>query len=339
MHRSDMVPSADVAFGRRERPPAPVATPPQSAAPDMPQPEAPPRAASGSPVLRFLDRLFLWIPTAQSPGLGAVGLFLVRQAILAPIMMMALFWALMLAFPKVNWIDGISKTPAFVPMSFVCSCVAVVLELGRYSFVRSADRPMRSLSIVTAVTIALNLLLYRSLLAMCWAIPAQLAASAAMFYGLRIRRYIAVVILAIIVGDVSVYVTAPQAFQPPATSAPASNDPPVAASPDPPAVGNMQAWAQLYPGAVVVRSRTRTMFGLTDWDVTYKVQATPEQIDSFYQSLASQQGFAAEQSFGGLHMFTRESTRDRFTYAVTTDAEGVQVIFDARSFARTGASN
>jgi hypothetical protein len=326
-------PAEGALFGRRgfARPSLPIA-PPKAA------PGRPPRVDPANPFLKVLDRVFLWIPNDHAPGIPAVGLFLIRQFTLPLILMIAPVLVFLVAAPNANLVEGLGKMPNWLLPPFMMGSIALVQELGRYSFVRNADRPVRSLSVFTAAAIAFVLLMYHDNLArLGLALVAQFAAGAAIFYGLRYRRWIALIVAAIVVGHTAVYMAAPDLFGSQADSA--KREQPASTSPDPPAVDDMQSWAKLYPGATVTESKTENFLGLTSWKVTYKVQASPEQIGSFYEGIATRRGFTDSTSLGGYHRFTQDSTRNDFSYAVVSETGVSEVIFEARTFGRTAPTN
>jgi hypothetical protein len=279
--------------------------------------------------------VFLWIPKDQAPGVGAVCLFLLRQITLPLVLMIGPFvlWEAV-APAKFDPLRHMSSMPGWataiiVPLIF--GCIIFVQELGRYSFVRKAERPLRALAVFTAVVIVCILVLnHDRLYTMVWMICAQLAASGVLFYGLHYRRYIYAIILAIVIGHTAIFVTAPQFFRPaePASSAASQSD---STAPVAPSAGGMQSWARLYPGAAITRSSVDTLFGITDWKVTYKVHASADQIEAFYKTTASEQGFADEGSLLGMHRFTQDSTRNDFSITIAPDPVGSLVIFDARA--------
>jgi hypothetical protein len=301
----------------------------------------PARQNRGGPLLGILDRVFLWIPNERAPGFPAVCVFLLRQTIAPLVLIVGLFAVFALAMPKANLIDRMGKAPSsiFVLLLVVLLSIDAVQELNRYAFVRRADRPARALIVFTAAAIGFVIVFYHdNLYALCAAIVAQVAASAAMFYGLRFRRYIAGVIVAIIIGHTAVYAIAAQLIG----SAPAAGskkDVAASASPTAPDVGGMRSWAKLYPGAVVTESGTSNLLGLTSWKVTYTAQASSDQIDSFYEGVASDLGFNDRQSLAGLHVFRQEDTHNDFRYAVISDPSGSKVLFEARTFGGPGPSN
>jgi hypothetical protein len=289
-------------------------------------------AMSSNPLLRVLDRVFLWLPNDRSPGVAAVGLYLVRQVflpiaiIIAPIMMLMLISG-----------SGLMLNPAAMPkwngeaiVAILFGAIALVQELSRYAFVRRAERPLRSLIIFTVVVVACILIVYHDrFYTPAWMIAAQLAASAVIFFGLRRRELIPFVLAGLIVCQTAIDVTAPQLF--PAKEPPA----PKVASPlnlNPPAVGDMPAWAKIYPGATVTKSKTSKLLGLTSWEVDYKTSATPEQIGAFYQQIAKEQGFEESGGFAGVHILEQKATSSRFTYAVDSEGGVSEVNYEARAF-------
>ena len=174
------------AFGRR----------PLAGAPLIAAPPKPPAAAPSNPIVKFFDRVFLWLPNEQSPGFLcglpvsgapdpaadclAAGASYVVLALFAP----ANFNPLQHSSTSPNW-----YVVLIVP--FALACIALVQELSRYAFVRRANNPVRAVSIFTAVVIASLLIVYHDSLYTCaWTIAAQLAASAAIIYALRYRPYI-----------------------------------------------------------------------------------------------------------------------------------------------------
>ena len=314
------------AFGRR----------PLAGAPLIAAPPKPPAAAPSNPIVKFFDRVFLWLPNEQSPGFLAVCLYLVRQTLL-PIALLLAPYAVLALFAPANFnpLQHSSTSPNWyvvLIVPFALACIALVQELSRYAFVRRANNPVRAVSIFTAVVIASLLIVYHDSLYTCaWTIAAQLAASAAIIYALRYRPYIHAAVVGLIICQTAVNVTAPGLFQPP--QAAATHTQPAKVSASVPSTGNMQAWAKLYPGAVLTKNETSKFMNLTEWSVEYTVQVSPDQIGGFYQTLANAEGFSNTQVILGYHRFTQDSTNNDFSYMVTTDATGSHVIFDARTFA------
>ncbi len=286
-----------------------------------------------NPILKFLDRLLLWLPNERSPGLPAVGLFLVRQVMLPMVLLIGPLIVAGLAFPNTNLTQVFSKAPAWPAALFIFLCFGSVQELGRYSFVRRADRPLRSLIIFTITTIMFVVIVYHDEhYRMGFGIAGQIVASGVLFYATRHRKYIVPILLAIIVSDVALYMIVP--FKSEHDGPKGKNQTP-ASAPIAPAIGNMASWAKLYPGAVITKSSSDKFSDLTSWNVSYSVPASPEQIESFYESVAKDQGFAAAQNFGGLHMFRQDDTGNDFSYSVSTGSAGSDVNFQARTFGRT----
>ena len=309
-------------------------------APRLRPAETPSRNEPANPVLRFLDRVFLWLPNDSAPGIPAIGLYLLRQVTLPFALMLAPFAILALVTPKFDLLSLMASNSGLTwsIVAFAFGCMALVQELGRYAFVRRAAAPMRAAAIFTAVTVAVALLFYHDqLYTSGWMIAAQLAASTAIVYALRYRPYIFAVIAALIVGQTAVNVTAPRLFRPPPTAADSASPQPAVVSTDVPSEGDMQAWAKLYPGAVMTKTETQKLMGLTSWRVQYRVQASPDQIDAFYDGLANTEGFSNKQTLLGYHRFTQDSTNNDFSYAAVTDASGTLVMFEARTFGKTAS--
>jgi hypothetical protein len=330
------------AFGRRGLAVAPVTVtalqPPLS---------PPPQEETSWPAPTFLERIFLWLPNEAAPGFLAVCLVLLRQAILPFVLMLAPFVLIALLSPQIlahlGHGAGAPKWQILSVVPFAFGCFALVQELGRYSFVRRAEQPLRAISIFTATTVVAILLVYHTHLYTClWMTAAQLAASAALVYVLPYRRYIPVVIAILIVGQTAIDVNAPGLFRAANTGSTAQQAgiPTGAAnvSTDAPSAGNMQAWAKVYPGAVWTRNETQTFGPLTEWTVHYTVQATPDQVGAFYEALANTEGFTDTQTILSFHRFRQDSTRNDFSYFVVAGAAGSDVIFTARTFTGLGGS-
>ena len=99
-----------------------------------------------------------------------------------------------------------------------------------------------------------------------------------------------------------------------------------------PPVVAMGTWAKLYPGGTITKNETRKLMNLTSWDIGYKVDATPEQIDAFYQALARQEGFDKKLSFGGLTRYDQSSTNNHFSYSIFEQPGGSRVLYTAYYF-------
>jgi hypothetical protein len=293
---------------------------------------------SSNPVLKFLDGVFLWLPNDRSPGVGAVALYLVRQALLTIAVVVApLIVLMLLAGTSAGKMLNPAAMPPWLGESVVALCFgafALVQELSRYAFVRHAERPARSLVVFTGVVVVCILIFdHDRLYTPAWMIAWQLATSAVLYFALRRRELIGFVVAGLIACQTLVDVTAPQLFPvkaPAASKATSAPQGTAAASVVPPAVGNMKAWAQLYPGATVTQTKTDKLFGLTTWRVDYQTSASPEEIGAFYQSLAKQQGFTETMGVAGVHIFENPA-RSRFTYVVATDAGHSDVDFEARA--------
>ena len=94
----------------------------------------------------------------------------------------------------------------------------------------------------------------------------------------------------------------------------------------------MPAWAKIYPGATLTVHPTIRVLGVTAWQVSYIVKASPDQIRAFYRDLAAEEGFAETNVIGDQHFFIQDSTHNRFSYLTARATEGTDVEFDARTF-------
>jgi hypothetical protein len=279
-----------------------------------------------------LDRLFLGIPNEREPGFLAVVVFFVRQIGFSAvaILLLLLSWLFLLR-PDLHPQDA-SATSLIGVLMF--GPLVFFEELGRYSFVRRADRPLRALVIFTVAT-ALACVVFdtRDYYAMAWSVSATILASVALYFGLRLPRRLPYVVAALIFAHTAIYVIAPR-FDPGSDQsdvAVAKQTPNLA--PVAPSVGGMQSWAKLYPGATIIKSGTDKILTLTDWQVEYKVHALPAQIDMFYEDVARTKGFNSKVTILEWHRFTQDSTRDNFSYMIAPgNGGGYEVIFEARAF-------
>ncbi|HLI68052.1 MAG TPA: hypothetical protein VKU90_16935 [Caulobacteraceae bacterium] len=265
----------------------------------------------------------LWIPRAENPGIPAVLLFLARQALLSVPLMLVAYLLFASVATAAGWPASVY---AFVTPALVFGGLEVVPGLARYSFVRHAQRPLRALGIFTATVIAMLVLFYHgSPYVLAWMIPVQFAAGAAMYFGVRRRLYAPALVLAIFTAQTTLDVAMPNfVYDPRVADAPPPLDPE-------PTTDGMPTWGKLYPGAVVRKSETSGILGLTDWDATYTVQATPAQIDSFYKATADATGFNDEMTLAGDHRFTQDSSQDWFSYMIIANGSRPEVLFSARA--------
>lgn len=319
------------AFGRRG---AARAAPGRPPAPNRQSPSEAPKL--GNPLLSFLDKVFLWLPGERSPGPRAVAVVIVRQAALPVIL--GIMPILILVASGANFFQFLNASAerdayAYVAMGALVACVALVQELNRYAFARRADRTVRALVIITVVEIAFALIFsHDRLYTMGWQAAEQVAASIALFFGLKLRKHIGAIILLIVVGHGAVDLIAPQFFRPPdvKSSTPLHM---AAESVVAPTVGDMRAWAKLYPGSIVTSAKSSSMLGLTSWRVEYTTPASPELVGAFYQATAKAEGFTDTQSFGGVTSFRQSSNQNEFHYMAVANSTGAEVIFEARTFA------
>jgi hypothetical protein len=285
-------------------------------------------------LLGVLDLIFLRIPNEQNPGVLAVLVFFCRQFLFSGVAMMLLAAGYLVFVNPDHLLDAphdvlTGSIIAFGPLVFF-------EELGRYSMIRRAERPLRALATFTAATAAVCALAFRGYLPLAaWTVSATVLASVALYWGLRHRRYLAWLVAGLIIAHVAAYIAAPHsdtahASAPKQTAEPSANLAPVA-----PSVGDMPSWARLYPGAKISQSKTQTLLGLTSWQVNYSVQASPAQVDAFYQKAAQDAGFTDTQTLVGLHTFRQKSTDNDFRYMIWNDVHGPLVMFEARTFGRS----
>jgi hypothetical protein len=335
-------------FGRRGAAAAtPFATPkPTESSPWAGSPVGTPLGAStpyvpsGPRSVGLLKGLFLWIPEAEAPGVLAVLVYLLRQATFPLLLVLGPMLAFILTTHAMPRLDQL-VTPI---MAFVFGCMALIQELNRYAFVRSAEKPLRAMTIFCAVTICGIVVIYHSYpYTMAWSIAAQLAASAALLWGLRQGIRVPVLLAALVTAQTLVSITAPQFFRPPqATPAPhaisaaqTSSAAPEAVDATPPNVGTMQSWVKLYPSATVVSANTQHILGMTDWRVQFKAEATPDQVRSYYDGVADQSGFKQRQDFGDLRTYIDADSQDRFSIFVLQDGDGARVVLTAQSMSHS----
>jgi hypothetical protein len=100
------------------------------------------------------------------------------------------------------------------------------------------------------------------------------------------------------------------------------------------AAENMPAWVKIYPGAKDIEIRPNTVGNLHAWHMTYTVQPSPDQVLAFYQQVADNNGFSADESTLGkvLHMYRQAGTDDDFSVDASPGFSGTDVIYEPRSF-------
>lgn len=96
------------------------------------------------------------------------------------------------------------------------------------------------------------------------------------------------------------------------------------------------SWARIYPGAAVTHAQHITLFGLSDWNVTFSTRASPVEIDEFYKRVAIETGFTNVEVFNGLRDFQRDATHDEFSYMTVPMPGWTEVGFRARSWRGSG---
>jgi len=96
------------------------------------------------------------------------------------------------------------------------------------------------------------------------------------------------------------------------------------------------SWAKIYLGAAITSARSLTLFGLSDWQVSFSTQASPVEIDEFYQRVSTETGFTDAEVLVGMRYFKRNATRDEFSYLMLPVPGGTEVAFRARSWRGSG---
>ena len=92
-------------------------------------------------------------------------------------------------------------------------------------------------------------------------------------------------------------------------------------------------WAKLYPGAKVLHNRTNVVMDRTDWNVSYSVSDSPEKVADFYRKIADANGYNKRETLGFVHLFTQESSGNRFSYGLVKLGSTTGVTYDARTSA------
>ena len=300
-------------FGWKEHPIVPeraVHTPPPSRSP-LPH-------GGASSVVRFLDRLLLWIPNETSPGFLALCLSAVR-ILAVPMATVAVLLTLTNASansPGLAW-----SSAAIWGVRLICS--PVIHELCRYSFVRHASRPLRAAAIFACFFVLLDVLLMHTAVSVITNVCVELIASAGILFSLNYRRLVPVVIAVLAATDATGTIII-QKHTPSQHVGSVSQTGPT--------IGNMQSWAKLYPKAVITINRQEKILTLTQWTVSYDANATPGQISSFYEATARKEGFAPEFTVFGLRSFRNPRNGDRFTYSVKPAPGGSKVFFLAKYY-------
>ena len=114
----------------------------------------------------MLDAVFVRVPNERNPGFLAVVVFFCRQFVFSGLAMIALVLGY-LAFANPH----LTEDPNFLVFGMILASGPLVFfeELGRYAFVRRAERPLRALAIYTAATAAVCALFFRNdLLVVAW---------------------------------------------------------------------------------------------------------------------------------------------------------------------------
>jgi hypothetical protein len=171
--------------------------------------------ASQTPLAKFLEAVFLWLPKEQSPGFGAVCLALLRQAVLSPILMLGPFVAYRLTSGDSSLkslLPGTMTTgKAVILLAYSCACFALVQELCRYAFIRRAANPAGSALLFGAVVTVCSVIVYHdSPYTLAWMTAAQVGASVAMLCTRIYPNRRTFIVAAIVVCQTAAAVAMPQ---------------------------------------------------------------------------------------------------------------------------------
>ena len=100
-----------------------------------------------------------------------------------------------------------------------------------------------------------------------------------------------------------------------------------------PVDGNMRSWAKLYPGSTITINRPQKILNLTQWQVSYVTNASPDRVADFYNATASREGFALDTNVFGIKTFRNAKNGDRFSFSTTASPGGSDVFFIAKYYA------
>lgn len=267
---------------------------------------------------RILDRLLLWIPHEASPGfqalcLVALRMFFIPLAIALPLIALS-------AAATGNAILAWITAPLWI---LRLTCSSLIHELCRYSFVRRADRPLRAASIFACACLLAEVVGSRSIAIGVTDALVEIIASAAILVALNRRRNVPIVIAALVAIGATVNAIIPK-FVVPKHVGPVSQDEPV--------VGNMRSWAKLYPGSTITLNRPQKILNLTQWEVSYVTNASPDRVADFYNATAGREGFALESDLFGIKTFRNPLNGDRFSYSAKARSSRSEVFFIAKCY-------
>ena len=159
------------------------------------------------------DRVFLWVPNARKPGIGAFLLGLLRESTL-PFLFMGL---VLLA---ISPISRELAPPNPIGVAIGLGSFVLFEELARYAFVRGAEKRVRAIVIFTVATILIECVTYYNphlpLLhnlfrrAPSWCVHA--GAGVALYWALQDRGRVVAVVSALIVAHTAFDVGTVQLF-------------------------------------------------------------------------------------------------------------------------------
>jgi hypothetical protein len=96
--------------------------------------------------------------------------------------------------------------------------------------------------------------------------------------------------------------------------------------------GNMRSWAKLYPGSIITLNRPQKILSMTQWQVSYDTDVSPDRVAAFYNATASKEGFAPEATIFGIKMFRNPQNGNRFSYSAKATSHGSSVFFLAKYY-------
>jgi hypothetical protein len=137
----------------------------------------------------FLDRVLVWIPRDRKPGGLAIALFLLRITILPWLFALGPFVLAAIVSPTVlaAFRQHGPRSPAagLAAVVLIFGSIALVEELGRYGFVRNAERPFRALALFAVLTsLILTAIFHDHPSTMIWLIGTEVATSAVLYCGM-----------------------------------------------------------------------------------------------------------------------------------------------------------
>ena len=149
---------------------------------------------------RLADRLFLWVPNARRPGIGAFLLGLLRECTL-PFVLMSLLLLGLAPFSRQL------SPPNPIGVAIGLGSFVLFEELARYAFVRRAEKRVRAIAIFTVATILVECVTYynphlsplHNLIRRAPSWLVHISAGVALYWALTDRRRVLAVVSGLIV--------------------------------------------------------------------------------------------------------------------------------------------